>query len=236
MSRTVGFSTGALAYGDFKRALDMIRPYPIRAVELSALRQPELSPLAAAAATLQLSQFNYVAVHAPSQIDTSSEARVVGQLLSLAERGWFVVVHPDAIHDYSLWRQFGAMLCIENMDKRKPAGRTVDELERVFAILPAASLCLDLGHARQVDSTMTEAHLIARAYASKLRQVHVSEVNTRSRHDRLSYATILAFQRIANVIPDEVPLIIEAVIQPSEIEDELKRVEMAFPIAVDAAA
>jgi sugar phosphate isomerase/epimerase len=65
------------------------------------------------------------------------------------------------------------------MDKRKPVARTVDELEAVFDELPDAGFCLDLGHARQVDASMTEAYRMAKTYAAKIRQVHVSEVNAR---------------------------------------------------------
>jgi len=225
----IGFSTGALAFGDFRRALNMLRPHPVRAVELSALRQPELDPLRAAVDELDLSQFSYIAVHAPSQIEPAIEPHVVRSLLEFAAREWPIVVHPDAIHDHTLWRAFEGLLCVENMDKRKPIGRTVEELEEVFDLLPEASLCFDLGHARQVDTTMTEAYRILRAYASKLRQVHVSEVNTRSRHDRLSLSTIMAFQRVAEYIPENVPLIAEAVIGEGEIEQELRRVEEALP-------
>jgi hypothetical protein len=60
--------------------------------------------------------------------------------------------------------------------------RTVNELEAVFDELPDASLCLDLGHARQVDASMTEAYRMAKTYAAKIRQLHVSEVNTRRKH------------------------------------------------------
>jgi hypothetical protein len=231
----IGFSTGALAFGDFRRALDMLRAYPVRAVELSALRQPELDPLSAAIGELDLSQFSYVAVHAPSHIEPATESHVVSCLLGFALRDWPIVVHPDAIHDYSLWRPLGASLCVENMDKRKPVARTVDELEMVFDRLPEAGLCLDLGHARQVDMTMTEAYLIIRTYLSKLRQLHVSEVNTRSKHDRLSYASIMAFQRVAELIPESVPLIVEAVIEEWEIARELERVEEAFQGSLRAA-
>jgi len=235
MCRMIGFSTGALAFGDFRRALDMLRAYPVRAVELSALRQPELDPLSAAIGELDLSQFSYVAVHAPSHIEPATESHVVSCLLGFALRDWPIVVHPDAIHDYSLWRPLGASLCVENMDKRKPVARTVDELEMVFDRLPEAGLCLDLGHARQVDMTMTEAYLIIRTYLSKLRQLHVSEVNTRSKHDRLSYASIMAFQRVAELIPESVPLIVEAVIEEWEIARELERVEEAFQGSLRAA-
>jgi hypothetical protein len=235
MCRTIGFSTGALAFGDFHRALDMLRAHPVHAVELSALRQPELDPLSAAVDELDLSQFSYVAIHAPSRIEPTTESHVVRCLQSFALREWPIVVHPDAIHDYSLWRRLGAWLCIENMDKRKPVARTVDELETVFESLPEAGLCLDLGHARQVDMTMTEAYLIIGTYASKLRQVHVSEVNSRSKHDRLSYASIMAFQRVAEFVPANVPFIIESVIEEWEIESELQRVEEALRVGAGAA-
>ena len=43
--RRVGFSTGALARGDFRRALQMLAGKNVSAVELSALRQDELMPL-----------------------------------------------------------------------------------------------------------------------------------------------------------------------------------------------
>jgi hypothetical protein len=235
MCRTIGFSTGALAFGDFRRALDMLRAHSVRAVELSALRQPELDPLRAAVSELDLSQFSYVAVHAPSRIEPATESQVVDCLLEFASRDWPIVAHPDAIGDYSLWRRLGALLCVENMDKRKPIARTVDELGVVFDRLPEAGLCLDLGHARQVDTTMTEAHMILRTYAARLRQVHVSEVNTRSKHDRLSYSSIMAFQRVAELIPETVPLIVESVIEEREIESELERVEEAFQVSLRAA-
>jgi len=234
MERTVGFSTGALAFGDFRRALTMLLRRNVSAVELSALRQPELDPLSEALSELDsdLSRFTYVAVHAPSSIAHDTEPQVVSALAEFASIGYPIVVHPDAIHDFSLWRQLGDLLCVENMDKRKPIGRTADELGVIFEKLPNASLCFDLGHARQVDPTMTEAYLILKTYESKLRQVHVSEVNTCSRHERLSLWSIKAFQHVAEFIPESVPIIIESVIGECEIEPELRRVEEALPVGI----
>src|SRR5450759_1547757 len=124
-------------------------------------------------------RFSYIAFHAPSRIEPSAEADVVGRLEGVAQRGWPVILHPDAIHDYSLWRRLGNALCIENMDRRKPVGRTVAELESVFDELPEAGFCFDIGHARQVDSTMTEAYFLLRHFGGRLRQLHVSAVNTK---------------------------------------------------------
>ncbi len=228
--RPIGFSTGALAYADFRRGLDMTRQASCEAVELSALRQSELDPLLSALNNLDLSQFNYVSIHAPSQLAHEIEASVVARLRPELSRGWPIVVHPDAVSDFSLWREFGKLMCIENMDKRKPIGRTARELSQIFKKLPDASLCFDIGHARQCDSTMTEAYLILREFGSKLCQVHVSEVNTRSKHDRLSYASILAFQQIAHLIPEHIPLILETPVSCNDMEAEMEQVREALPV------
>ena len=64
---------------------------------------------------------------------------------------------------------------------------------------------------------------------SKLRQVHVSEVNTRSKHDCLSYASILAFREVAHLIPEDVPLILETPVLEKDIEAETEKVREALP-------
>jgi hypothetical protein len=71
-----------------------------------------------------------------------------------------MIVHPDAMHIPAKWARFGDLLCIENMDKRKPIGQTVTDLADIFEALPRASLCFDIGHARQVDPTMSDAAAI----------------------------------------------------------------------------
>jgi hypothetical protein len=115
------------------------------------------------------------------------------------------------------------------MDKRKPTARTAPELACVFDELPEASLCFDIGHARQVDSTMTEAHFILKHFGNRLRQVHVSEVNTRSKHDPLSLASILAFREVASLIKEDVPLILETPVGENQLWLEMERASEALP-------
>ena len=57
--RLVGFSTGALAFADFRRGLDMLAGTSAKAVELSALRSTELDPLVDSLDSLNLSRFFY---------------------------------------------------------------------------------------------------------------------------------------------------------------------------------
>src|SRR5690242_7412489 len=206
-----------------------MQPHQVQSVELSALRQSELLPLLNALDTLDLSGFTHISIHAPSRFEPGWEAVAFESLSRQLIREWPIVVHPDAVSDWTPWRDFGSLLCIENMDRRKPIGRTALELEQVFHHVPEASFCFDIGHARQCDPTMTEAYLILREFGSKLRQVHVSEVNTRSRHDPLSYASILAFQEVAHLIPNSVPLILETLLESGHMADEIAAVRRALP-------
>jgi hypothetical protein len=228
--RPIGFSTGALAYADFRRGLEMTRRQGLHAIELSALRQNELAPMLDTLTALYLTGFDYVSIHAPSQFMLGSERSLWERLQQEIWRGWPIVIHPDAICDFTLWRELGSAICIENMDKRKPVGRTTHELERILERLPEAGLCFDIGHARQVDSTMTEAYLILRDFGSKLRQVHVSEVNTKSKHDPLSYCSILSFQEVANLIPSHIPLILETPVTEENMAAEIAKVREALPL------
>jgi hypothetical protein len=228
--RPIGFSTGALAYADFRRGLDLTRAAGCRVVELSALRHAELIPLLRSLDSLDLGGIQYVSLHAPSQFDPAWEKVGWELLQGETHRNWPIVVHPDTLSDWVLWREVGPLLTIENMDKRKPIGRTVRELAWIFEHLPDASFCFDIGHARQCDPTMTEAYLMLKEFESKLRQVHVSEVNTRSKHDPLSYASILAFQEIAHLIREDIPLILETPVIPDRIEREIAKAQQALPM------
>lgn len=212
----------------------MLHNKAIHALELSALRQIELRPMLDGIDDLDLTQFEYIAFHAPSQFNAEDEEEIVEMLAGICDRGWPVVLHPDAVHNFALWRRLGQMLCVENMDKRKPIGRTASELECVFDQLPEASFCFDIGHARQVDSTMTEAYFILKRFGRCLQQVHLSEVNTRSKHDPLSYASILAFQEVAHLIPEDVPIILETPVPEDQIEFEVEQAAAALPLAQPA--
>ena len=65
--KPIGFSTGALAKGDFATGLEVQRYVArIDAVELSALRDYELPNLVDAIPNLDLHGFEYVSFHAPS--------------------------------------------------------------------------------------------------------------------------------------------------------------------------
>lgn len=233
--RLWGFSTGALARSDFRKGLEMVRRHRLPAVELSALRLPELPLLLEAFGTLELGGFEHVSLHFPSAYPPEREAELARQVQQAAP-GVPVVLHPDTITDFAPWRALGSDLLIENMDRRKPRGRTMPELELVFEQLPDARLCFDAAHARQVDTSLTAAFLILERFGDRLAQVHLSEVSTSGRHSRLSRSAILAFRELAEVIPPEVPVILESPVTQGEIADELDRAVDALPVENRAVA
>jgi hypothetical protein len=200
----------------------------VRAVELSALRQDELIPLVRQLPELDLRSFKYVSFHAPSSMESSFEPIALQLLGEVAVRKWPIIVHPDAMHNPSEWNRLGNCLCIENMDKRKPVGQTAQDIAHFFELLPEASLCFDIGHARQVDPTMSEAAAILRSFRGRIQQLHVSEVNTQSKHDSLSLESILAFQKVSHLIPPDCPAILESRVEESQIEEEIQNTLMSL--------
>ncbi len=225
--RSIGFSTGALALGDFDRGLSLMADRHTKAIELSALREDELPALMKALGRLDLREYSYVSVHAPSRLRSMKESVVADLLRPCIERKWSVVLHPDAISDHGCWRDFGRLLCIENMDKRKEAGRTATELRHHFRELPDASMCLDLAHARQVDPTLGVARAIIREYGERIVQLHLSELDVKSHHEPLSMAAVWAIREIAHLLP-QCPVILESMVQPGEIASELEMATRCF--------
>jgi len=130
--RAIGFSTGALAKGDFETGVRISRSLQCTALELSALRLEELDPLVKFVTSTDLTDFEYVSIHAPSQLTSALEESVISVLHQMSsQRGWNIVVHPDCISNFAAWNAFGERLNIENMeakaDRQNPrrAGVTV---------------------------------------------------------------------------------------------------------------
>jgi hypothetical protein len=208
----------------------------LRVVELSALRAAELPALVAAIPALDLRGYLHVSIHAPSQFVPEEEPRVVRMLRELTERGFPVIVHPDVIRSVNLWRAFGATLWIENMDKRKPVGRSAAEMATIFELLPEAGFCFDLAHARQFDPSMAETKRILARHGARMREIHLSEVSTASRHTRLSFGAIQDFKEIAHRIPPELPIVIESPVPEDAILGEVARARDALPERARAVA
>lgn len=114
------------------------------------------------------------------------------------------------------------------MDKRKRIGRTADELDVVFDRLPQARLCLDVGHSRQIDSSMYESRQILKRHGNRLAEIHLSDVNSACGHECLNWPAVEAFQRLRDLVPDGVPVILETPAVPGKLERELHFAKQIF--------
>jgi len=229
--RTIGFSTGALSRGDFRKGI-VLQEGRTDAIELSALRESELDPLVAAVPGLPLEQFSFVSLHAPSRRVQFSERQLVERLEEITAHVAGVVVHPDVIDDPAEWRRIEASVFLENMDQRKRCARTAREMQPYFDSLPRARFCFDLGHARQVDPTLSVAAELLWAFGDRLAEIHISEVDASSQHVAISLSAMESFKRIASLIPNHVPAIVESIIEPESIEEEIAVARAALGEAI----
>jgi len=146
------------------------------AAEFAALSESEFSGLQRFLEAKSRLPFIYLSVHAPVKHREVSEETLVDWLQSLPPTVETIVVHPDTLGGRDLYRRLGRRLVVENMDNRKPTGRTPDELADVFAALPDAGFCFDIAHAWSVDPTMRLAHDLLDRFGDRLRQVHLSSL------------------------------------------------------------
>jgi len=211
----VGASTGYLSAerGDWERLVAQACDVSPFAAELAALSESELPSLVAHLAAEEWLPFHYLSVHAPSKARRLPEAELVALLAGLPCDVDAIVVHPDVVEDPVNYRRLGRRLVLENMDTRKPAGRTADELEAAFALLPEAGLCLDVAHAGDVDASLAEGHRILDRFACRLRHVHVSSLDAAGHHVPLRAADEAAFAPLLRRCRD-VPWILEAPLAP----------------------
>lgn len=221
-----GFSTGALEKGEYHKALGWIQQHHMRCVELSALRYDELDPLINDLDKFPEKEFAYLSFHAPSSFPADQEDHVVSALERVFARGWNIVVHPDVIYTPRLWERFGRQLLIENMDRRKSLGRTVTEIRWFLERLPRARLCLDLAHARQLDTTLTLLWSFTTLFRARIAEVHISELDSHCRHLPLSWQSIADYRSFAKALVD-VPVIIESMLGQNDTDMRQQELRLA---------
>jgi hypothetical protein len=208
----LGASTGYMEEqrGDWSALVEAALQTSTFAVELAALSETELPGLLAFLDGAPPLPFRYVSVHAPTKHLRMSDAELVDALLEgLPACVDSVVIHPDVIEDIAAYRRLGALCAVENMDPRKLAGRTADELEQLFVALPEAGFCFDIAHAAAVDASMDEAHALLHRFGARLRHLHVSSLDEDCHHEPLSVADETAWTPVLRRCRD-VPWILEA--------------------------
>lgn len=207
----IGCSTGFFVEyrGDWPSLIEQATALSLRAIELAALSEDELPGLLAYLDDEPSLPCDYVSVHAPSKGRRMDEEELVGILDHLPPWIETIVAHPDTFEVPERWNRLGRRLAVENMDRRKPAGRTAQEMATVFELLPDASLCFDIAHAWAIDSSMAEGQAILDRFGGRLRQLHVSSLDSAQHHVPLTQEDEELFGSLLDRCRD-VPWILEA--------------------------
>jgi hypothetical protein len=208
---TVGASTGYMETrrGSWPELVAEAASVSSVAAELSAISEPELPDLLDFLTTAPRLPFRYVSVHAPSKDRVLAEGDLVELLVRIPVWVDAIVLHPDTMQELPIYLPLGRRLLIENMDTRKAGGRTAEELAAVFAELPAAGLCFDIAHAKDVDPTMAAALEILDRFSARLRHIHISSLDEAQHHVALTADDEELFAPVLERCRD-VPWILEA--------------------------
>jgi hypothetical protein len=195
-----GLSTGwnAALRGDFAAGTRVALGFSAGVVELGAHTLEDLTVLedyiASPASQAELQRFDEVSVHgptAPPGLDWTNVSERLAQLPRLIAR---VVLHPDVLAEPGELLPVGPRAVVENMDVTKLDGRTAAELERTFAGLPEAGLCLDVAHAWTVDPSMEEGSRILDRWGDRLAELHVSGIDLDGVHRSPTRADLATYE------------------------------------------
>lgn len=213
---TIGCSTGFMTElrGDWPATIERAARISSFAIELSAISEQELPGLLRYLATAPRLPFHYVSVHGPSKARAVADGDLAALLQEVPTWIDAIVMHPDTIGDLAPYAALGQTLVLENMDTRKATGHTADDLAPFFDALPDAGLCLDVAHAKDVDTTLEVAFEILDRFADRLRHLHLSSLDSSRGHVGLTAADELLFEPLLDRCRD-VPWILEAPLRAS---------------------
>lgn len=209
-----GFSTGALYKADIapisKQAITVMRELGCSAIELGC-NQPERMKFLKDIEPADLAGFEYVSLHTPaiSILGGADQGtrNLLGAIQAAHERLNLsaVVVHPDQVSDWSVFKHYSFPLAIENMDNRKAWGQTAADLRTLFAEHDF-KMVLDLNHCHVNDATMNLAKELYSAFKERIVESHLSG------HHHDLHASLYSTQQraILEAIPtSDLPIILE---------------------------
>ncbi|MFH1611934.1 MAG: hypothetical protein ABH887_01575 [bacterium] len=202
----VGFSTGCLYRTDmsFNEKIDFIAKTGANAIEL-AFPMPEdiinwhwdwngrIIEI--------INSFSFVSVHAPwidvsypgvNPADKCIVDAVFEKLRYLCKdmlniQG--VVFHPDVIIDFGVFSNIEKKsIFLENMDSSKKSGKYPDEFRNYLGEYKNIGIVIDLFHTLENDPEMGQAEELMAIGDGRISHLHVSGVNSQTRHSLLYLA------------------------------------------------
>ena len=175
-----------------------------------------------------LKGFNYVSLHAPKfnygdNEGTKAIFAKIERVNKIRELD-LVIFHPDSIRSLDVFHRAPFKVAFENMDCRKSSFQTPEELSHVVMKSENFKAVLDVNHIYTNDPTLQSVPRFYKELGDRIVQTHLSGYT--ELHDPL-YVTKQT-QIVAAVKDLTLPIIIESVISPNEVEKERSYVLETF--------
>lgn len=222
----IGFSTGCF----YKTSLSLaeriraIKDAGSRAIELNFLDPSELGPMEVEEIRWKdFASFSYISCHAPAKKikygrnrETRGVFEKIRRLNDIRPFNW-VVIHPDVVDDFRVFRWCGFNVAIENMDNRKKTHKTPEELVQVLEKNPEFGFVLDVNHVFSNNPDMRMAKEFYRTLGHRICEIHLSGYC--GGHDPLfETKQTEIIQAIENF---ETPIIVESALSPKDTQKEI---------------
>lgn len=209
----LGFSTGVLYKTHrTKDALKIMRNLGYDIVELGFVKLSRIEEgWLEEISDEDLKGFNYISFHAPKfnygdNDGTRSIFEKIEKINKIRKLNT-VVVHPDPVENFEVFRNVSFHVSFENMDNRKISHKTPEDFD-IFTKNSGYGLVLDVNHIYSNDPSMALAKDFYNKFGDKITQIHLSGYV--DYHDPL-FRTMQK-EIISSIQNFETPLIIESVL------------------------
>lgn len=226
----LGFNTGKLNNLSVIEKINLFKEIGCNAIEFSVINFNDFDLIKKDIAKINPNDFSYRSLHGALKIGEekimyrddqfSRDILKKTQWLCEALKIELVVMHPDRVEDWSVFKNYNIPIAVENMDRNKTMGKTVGDLKNIFSNL-GVPMVLDVNHCYTIDKTMGLTKEFSDAFAARIKEIHLSGF--------VNYHEMLAKTKqieIIESIPNKnLPIIIEsACITPDEFRREYEYV------------
>jgi hypothetical protein len=226
----IGFTTGSVhKYMNplSLEAIDFFRELGCNAIELSALKTPELEGIDKLSRK-DLEGFDYVSLHAPN-IDYDHKATSTLERIEYANTELkfdAVVMHADKIKNICTLIEYRIPYAIENTDNTCSFGTNTKDMENILKKFNSP-MVLDVLHAYSIEKNFNIGKEMIKQFENKIIQIHLSGYNhkTETRHTCLYQD---GPEELIELTPKDKAIILESTGSFDEIKKEWEYISRKF--------
>jgi sugar phosphate isomerase/epimerase len=226
----IGFATGVLHKTIFpvsKKIIEINKNLGCDAIEISCNISERISFLDKINIS-DLKCFKYVSLHAPVRNIKYCNDKKTKEILQKIDQAYkrlkinYVVIHPDLVEDWGVFKNYSFKIAIENMDWRKDSYKNIKDIRKVVKKINC-KMVLDINHCYTNDKTLKLAKDFWKNFKDIICGIHLSGFT--EFHDPLFKTKQV---EILKAVPKKnIPIIIESMCKnKNEMKKELEYIKI----------